>query len=180
MILGLDTSADQCMVALVGQDHVLSRSEAMSLGHAERLFPMIEDVLEEAGVGFANLARVAVCVGPGSFTGLRVGVAAARGLALGCGIPAIGVTRFEAVWDGACDMVALPGRPGQIYVQRFGADGPLGKPEIRNGEAASLLADVERIARLAAGRDPGPMPAPLYLRPADAAPSKDQPPPRIV
>lgn len=158
-----------------------SKTEPMARGHAERLFPMIDEVLAEAGAGFDDLTRVAVCTGPGSFTGLRVGVAAARGLALGCGIPAVGVTRFEAVHREGSVQVCLPGRGGEIQVQDFGPDGvPYGPPRLARGEAESLLADPVQIARMAEGRSAGVPPAPLYLRPADAAPSKDTPPPRIA
>lgn len=152
----------------------------MTRGHAERLFPMIEDVLAEAGIGFGDLTRVAVCTGPGSFTGLRVGVAAARGLALGCGIPAVGITRFEAVHQPGESRVDLPGRGGEVHVQDFDPDGtPEGLPRIERGEAPKVLADPVCVARLAKGREFGRPPAPLYLRPADAAPSKDVPPPRV-
>lgn len=152
----------------------------MARGHAERLFPMIDEVLAQAGASYGNLTRVAVCTGPGSFTGLRVGVAAARGLALGCNIPAIGITLFEAVHKTGQDRVVLPGRGGESVIQDFEAAGaPSGPPRIERGEALKVLADPLRIARLAMDRDPGPPPAPLYLRPADAAPSKDVPPPRV-
>ena len=87
MILGIDTSAAQCAVALLGApinagDPVVER-RAMERGHAEHLFPMIDSVLGRAGIGYDGLSRIAVCTGPGSFTGVRIGVAAARGIALG-------------------------------------------------------------------------------------------------
>ncbi|MEM9761171.1 MAG: tRNA (adenosine(37)-N6)-threonylcarbamoyltransferase complex dimerization subunit type 1 TsaB, partial [Pseudomonadota bacterium] len=98
MILAIDTSANRCAVALVAEGQALStRAERMDRGHAERLFPMVREVLAEAGADVSTVERLAVCTGPGSFTGLRVGVAAARGLALGRGIPAIGITRFQAL-----------------------------------------------------------------------------------
>ena len=91
MILGIDTSAAQCAVALLGApinagDPVVER-RAMERGHAEHLFPMIDSVLGSAGIGYDGLSRIAVCTGPGSFTGVRIGVAAARGIALGRRIP---------------------------------------------------------------------------------------------
>ncbi|MEM1297764.1 MAG: tRNA (adenosine(37)-N6)-threonylcarbamoyltransferase complex dimerization subunit type 1 TsaB [Pseudomonadota bacterium] len=177
MILGIDTSAGQCAVALVG-DWVWARSEAMQRGHAEALFPMIEAVLAEAGVGYADLTRVGVCTGPGSFTGIRVGVAAARGLALGCGIPAIGITRFEALADPGLmeESIALPGRAGTSYVQNFARGLATGEPRMADGTGEDRLANPEVIARLAADRVPGLPPAPLYLRGADAAPPRDAPP----
>ena len=93
MILAIDTSDRQCAVAL----GATTGAEEMQRGHAERLFPMIEAVMAEAGAAHADLSRIAVCTGPGSFTGIRVGVSAARGLALALAIPAIGVTRFDAL-----------------------------------------------------------------------------------
>ncbi|MEO0427967.1 MAG: tRNA (adenosine(37)-N6)-threonylcarbamoyltransferase complex dimerization subunit type 1 TsaB [Pseudomonadota bacterium] len=98
MILGIDTCASRCAVALCGDGRVpVMCAERMDRGHAERLFPMIREMLADAALGIEAVTRLAVCTGPGSFTGLRVGVAAARGLALGRGIPAIGVTRFEVL-----------------------------------------------------------------------------------
>ena len=176
MILGIDTSAGQCAVALLDGARAWSRAQAMDRGHAEGLFPMIEAVLDEAGVGFGNLTRVAVCTGPGSFAGLRIGVAAARGLALGCGIPAIGITRFEALAGPDTNRVALPGRGGQIYVQDFSGGRPDGDPRIERGDAEDRLADPVVIAKLGAKRGPGPRPAPLYLRGADADPPREAPP----
>ncbi len=92
MILGIDTAAAQCAVALLSagpmndSDPVVER-RAMERGHAEHLFPMIDKVLALAGTGYEGVVRIAVCTGPGSVTGVRIGVAAARGIALGRRIP---------------------------------------------------------------------------------------------
>ncbi|MEM7211406.1 MAG: tRNA (adenosine(37)-N6)-threonylcarbamoyltransferase complex dimerization subunit type 1 TsaB [Pseudomonadota bacterium] len=182
MILAIDTSAGQCAVALLDGARSEVRSEAMQRGHAEALFPMIEDALAVLRGRYSDLTRIAVCTGPGSFTGLRVGIAAARGIALGCGIPAIGVTRFEAL---AADhslpcTIALPGRGGAIYLQAFGEDAiPVGEPYFEAGEAKDALPDPMRIARIALNRAPGVRPAPLYLRDADAALPREGPPPLL-
>lgn len=179
LILAIDTSAAQCAVAVVDGDRVAVRSVEMTRGHAEALFPMIEEVLAELGASYADLDRVAVCTGPGSFTGLRVGISAARGLALGRGIPAIGVTRFEAIAAGIGSpcTVRLPGRAGSVFVQDFGADlNAAGEPRIEEGETAELLPDPVVIARLAALREARGRPAPLYLRDADAALPREAPP----
>jgi len=208
MILAIDTSAAQCAVALLGAGNPVAERQAMDRGHAEHLFPMIEAVLATAGATYADLTRIAVCTGPGSFTGVRIGVAAARGLALGCGIPAVGINRFEALAaetleDGAGGPVAvcLAGRGGTVYLQCFGADGaPLAPPEMVDeaalagsippgcsrfaGDAApdpaallrDGLPDPTTVARLAAARSPGPRPAPLYLRGADAELPREGPP----
>lgn len=101
-LLALDTAGPSCAAAVARAEgeaaHILARaSERIGRGHAERLMPMIESVLAAAGIGFADLGRIAVATGPGSFTGVRVGVAAARGLALALGIPAVGVGSLTAL-----------------------------------------------------------------------------------
>lgn len=140
--------------------------------------PMIAAVLAEAGADLVDVTRIAVCTGPGSFTGLRIGIAAARGLAMGCGVPAIGVTRFEALAaENPAPSIAVPGRGGVIYVQAFSGDGrPAGEPRIESGTAEDRLADPVVVARLAADRAPDVPPAPLYLRGANADPPRDAPP----
>lgn len=203
MILAIDTSAGQCAVALLGAGGPVCERRAMDRGHAEHLFPMIESVLATAGATYADLSRIAVCTGPGSFTGVRIGVAAARGLALGRGIPAIGISRFEALAAevGGPVAVCLAGRGGSVCLQGFGPDGaPLSAPEMVEaaGLAAAIppgctriagdvggallsdgLPDPAIIARLAAARAPGPLPAPLYLRGADAELPREGPPPLL-
>ncbi|MGF1444699.1 MAG: tRNA (adenosine(37)-N6)-threonylcarbamoyltransferase complex dimerization subunit type 1 TsaB [Pikeienuella sp.] len=108
MILGIDTAAGQCAVALVDGGAVRAqRAERMARGHAEALWPMIDFALAEARAGYPDITRISVCTGPGSFTGIRVGVAAARGLALGGGVPALGIDRFDALW-APIDLVGWP------------------------------------------------------------------------
>ena len=198
MILAIDTSAAQCAVALLGASVAEVERRAMERGHAEHLFSMIDVVLNRAGVGYEDVDRIAVCIGPGSFTGVRIGVAAARGIALGRGIPVVGISRFEALATEVDEPVAicLGGRGGSVYYQIFGTDGaPLADPEMTSdaelsagiapnctrfaGDAAYLLTgaavlmpdglpDPLVIARLSASRDDAALPAPLYLRGADA------------
>jgi tRNA threonylcarbamoyladenosine biosynthesis protein TsaB len=98
-VLAFDTSAGACSAAVLGGDGTVlaRRCEALERGHAERLLPMLRDVLAEAGVEIADLALLAVTIGPGTFTGIRIGLAAARGLALASGLPLVGVTSLEAV-----------------------------------------------------------------------------------
>src|SRR5215204_4969488 len=96
IVLGLDTCLTACSVAVIDGGRVLAhRSEVMARGHQERLAPMAEAVMREAGLSFDRLERVGVTVGPGSFTGLRVGVAFAKGLASALAIPAEGVGTQE-------------------------------------------------------------------------------------
>ncbi len=152
----------------------------MGRGQAERLIPMLEEVLATAGKEWSDLDRIGVGIGPGNFTGIRIAVSAARGLALGLDIPAIGVSTFDAIHQAEPDAVAAVLAPrGQVYLCASG-----GTPELRPlAEAVgAVMIDkptilAERIARVAAVRSPSDArPAPLYIRPADAAPSRDAPP----
>jgi len=181
-VLGFDCSAAHCAAALLSGERLLaSRHEVMAKGQAERLMPMLEDVLAGVGVAWHDLAALGVGIGPGSFTGVRVAVAAARGLALGLGIPAIGVRVTEAMAFGLprpCRVV-IEGRGGDVIWEDFGI-GPEGPQSGRLpvGGPPGTLSPVpvaEAIARLAAQRrhDAGTRPAPLYLRPPDAAPARD-------
>lgn len=124
LILAFDTSAAHCAAALVQGARILARrDEPMERGQAERLLPMLEEMLAEAGVAWKALDGIAVATGPGNFTGLRLAVAAARGLALALGIPAVGVSLFEALSAGL---------PGPVLVVL---------PERGGGHAAQLLVD---------------------------------------
>ncbi len=157
----------------------------MERGQSERLVPLLEELLAEGGVTWRDLHALGVGIGPGNFTGIRIGVATARGLALGLGIPAVGVSGFDAADAPAGATVLIDAPRGQVY-----ARGPDGEARfLTSDEAAGLPgplrlsdvplgAQVATIARLASARrdTPGPRPAPLYLRPADAAPAADPPP----
>jgi len=101
LVLGFDTSAAHCAVALVCGDLILRETvEDMARGQAERLMPLITEVLASASREWQDLAAIGVGTGPGNFTGIRLSVSAARGLALALGIPAIGVPVFEALAEG--------------------------------------------------------------------------------
>jgi tRNA A37 threonylcarbamoyladenosine modification protein TsaB len=189
LILAFDTSAAHCAAALLSGGQVLeSVSEAMEKGQAERLIPMLEALLARHDVGWHDLAALGVGTGPGNFTGVRIGVAAARGLALGLNIPAIGVTRFEALAHGHERplTVMIDARRDEVYVQSFTQGGPLPariSPADQPGEIigrrldldaspAALTIAIARIAALRAGTRQ-PRPAPFYLRGAAAAPPSD-------
>lgn len=184
-ILGFDTSAAHCAAALLcGTRVVAMRGEEMTRGQAERLMPLLEEVLAEAGIVWGDLARIGVGVGPGNFTGIRIGVSAARGLALALEIPAIGITGFQTISldEEAAHVAAIPAPRDHVYVQAPGgaqALMPMAEAEAMGAPLRYLPASGEmacRIARLAAVAPPGPAPAPLYLRAADAAPARDAPP----
>lgn len=126
MILGFDTSGPYCSVAVLSGDAVLTaRHVEMEKGQAEHLMPLIQDCLSEAGADFGDLKRIGVGTGPGNFTGIRISVSAARGLALALGIPALGVTLFEALrYEASLPALAsLPATKQTIYIAELTEDG---------------------------------------------------------
>jgi tRNA threonylcarbamoyl adenosine modification protein YeaZ len=136
-LLAIDTALEACSVGVLGGEREVLVSQTIGRGHAERLMGMIEAAMAEAGLAVAGLDRIAVIVGPGSFTGLRVGIAAARGLALVTGAPAVGIgtlavhaeTARHEIGDVPILAVLAAGR-GEIYGQSFAADGtPESPPE---------------------------------------------------
>lgn len=151
IVLGLDTCLSACSVAVLDGETVLAHaSETMSRGHQERLAPMAQAVMAQAGIGFDRLQRIGATVGPGSFTGLRVGVAFAKGLGSALGVPAVGVGSLEALAAEASGMVAaaIDARRDQLYLQVFEDGQPLMAPDVLPlGTAAA------RLAELAMGRD---------------------------
>ncbi|MGZ5948394.1 MAG: tRNA (adenosine(37)-N6)-threonylcarbamoyltransferase complex dimerization subunit type 1 TsaB [Caulobacteraceae bacterium] len=150
MVLGLDTCLSSCSVAVLDGERVLaSAREVMARGHQERLAPMAQAVMAEAGLSFDKLDRIAVTVGPGSFTGLRVGIAFAKGLALALGKPAVGIGTLEALAADAEGLVfpAIDARRGQLYLQAFENERPLMAPDALAAETAAA-----RIAELSMGR----------------------------
>lgn len=120
-LLAFDTSGPACAVALLCGDTLTLREDAMSRGQAEHLLPMLEDMLGTAGLGWADLDGIGVGIGPGNFTGIRISVAAARGMALSLGKPAIGVSGLEALArdQGTC-LTCLTAPRGRIYLQGHG------------------------------------------------------------
>lgn len=191
LILGFDTSAAHCAAVLLSGDRILaSRTETMTRGQAERLMPLLQDLLDDAAVAWCDLAAIGVGIGPGNFTGIRIAVSAARGLALGLGIPAVGVSGCEArtALAGKDCQPAIPAPRDMVYLC---GDGDL--PELLDRhEAAGRAAQIGltlwdepcpdglavAIARLAQERwpDTHSPPAPVYIRPADAAPPSEAPP----
>lgn len=229
IILAFDTSGPHCAVALTMGDRVLaSRFEEMAKGQAERLMPLIEAAMADDGLTLDTLDAIAVGIGPGNFTGIRIAVSAARGLALALGIPAIGVSNFEVMRGPnsrrvhPLQLVSLNAPRGALYLQAFenGHErGPAqmmqtlqapfwemfdatasaeilgewaddlslfhpphyeraGPPSFERAlptqQAAQIIAQVAA-DKLAETTD-HPRPAPLYIKPADAAPSREQGP----
>jgi tRNA threonylcarbamoyladenosine biosynthesis protein TsaB len=134
IVLAIDTALGACQAAVQdGAKTLAIRSEAMQRGHQERLAPLVREVMAEAGVGFPELERIGVTVGPGSFTGVRVGLAFAKGLALALDIPAIGVGALEALAAGApaagAVSAVIDARRDEVYLQSFRGGGALDGPE---------------------------------------------------
>jgi len=198
LLLALDTSANFVSVALVDETRTFAYlEEEMERGQAESLMPMIEGILKKAQKTMADVQGIAVTVGPGSFTGVRIGLAAARAFGLALNIPVYGVTCFE-VWAyhlGRACKVVLDSKRDDYFVQGFDAEGqPVTEPEILSTEklkaqmpfvavgtgAQNLSQEIgcEAIfkispvavaaARIALSRLNTPLPPkPLYMREAD-------------
>lgn len=196
LILAFDTSAAHCAAALLSGDKIIAEAlEPMEKGQSEALLPLLERVL--APHAWADLSAIAVGTGPGNFTGVRISVALARGLALGLSIPAIGITRLEALAHGLPHPITVieDARRGLVYLQGFGTDDETAllldlsdlphviETNLVTGSAApgaipAAMPIAHAIAHIAATRlhHENPRPAPFYLRSADAAPPSDAPP----
>lgn len=187
IVLAIDTALDACSVAITCDEAVLSSlSEPMSRGQAERLAPMVQEAVAQAGVALAQLDRIAVTTGPGSFTGVRVGLSFARALALALNKPCVGVSTLEALAledgeEGA--RAALIETPGASYFALYDNGVPVIPPcGIERGEHEVMLrkglagqsyilkgpgvaANAANLARRAAHLDPARYrPDPTYLR----------------
>lgn len=150
IVLGLDTCLSSCSVAVLdGERALASAREVMARGHQERLAPMAREVMADAGLGFDALDRIAVTVGPGSFTGLRVGIAFAKGLAFALDKPTVGIGALEALAAQAHGLVfpAIDARRGQLYLQAFDDGAALMAPDAVTVEVAAA-----RIAELSQSR----------------------------
>lgn len=135
LLLAIDTAFDACSLALVEPAQgamVACASEDLGKGHAERLPGMVDAVLADAGVGFGAISRIGVTVGPGSFTGIRVGVSAARAYGLALGVPAVGVVTLHVIaeaWRRDRPVLAVhDAKRGEVYAMLLAADGAVIAP----------------------------------------------------
>lgn len=198
LILSIDTSSNLLSIALLKEGAVLAHQEAyMERGQGEALIPAIADLFLKAKSDISSLNAVAVGVGPGSFTGVRVGLSAARGIGMALDIPVYGVTSFEAFSFGMDinTLVALDTKRGDYYTQAFKSSlQPLGTPiiqtaaQIQKQSSFYICSDVAQkmiqeislpvhqlaeplavqVAKVALSRLDNPLPPePLYLRDAD-------------
>lgn len=184
-----------------GEGKVVSVSEEIGVGHAEKVAPACARLFEEAGITAADLTKIGVTVGPGSFMGQRVGIAFAKGLAMGSGAATVPITTLEALAQGqeGPTLVLIDARRGQVYAQTFG-EGESADPALLSyAEAAGLLADAERalgsgvqavdpnrsppevvvptakvLLTITKARPPAPLQT-LYLRGPDAKPPSQAP-----
>jgi tRNA threonylcarbamoyladenosine biosynthesis protein TsaB len=132
-VLAIDTALAACSAAVLDTAYggmLASESLAMVRGHAEALMPLLERVMKQSSIAFRDLDRVVVTTGPGSFTGLRVGISAARGIGLAMSIPVVGVSTlsaYAAPYLAADDRIpvvaAIDARHEHVYLQVFGAGG---------------------------------------------------------
>jgi tRNA threonylcarbamoyl adenosine modification protein YeaZ len=176
-ILAIDTSMAACSAAILplGSERPVQRFAPMARGHAEELFAMIEAVMEEADCEFSSLSKIAVTLGPGSFTGVRAGLAAARGFALAAGLAIVGANSLEVMAQGCLRRlgahersrgfaVVHDARREECYAQAFDAGGQaLGEPGLFRIEevtealppAIGLLVGTGALAAIAAARAKG-------------------------
>jgi tRNA threonylcarbamoyladenosine biosynthesis protein TsaB len=186
LILAIDTALDACSAAVLDTEAgrlIAQESEAMKRGHAEALMPLIGRVIMQSGVTFADLDRIVVTTGPGSFTGLRVGLSAARGIALAANKPVVGVTTLTAYaapvvsQNGENPVIsAIDARHDQVYLQVVSGNGSsLIRPHIAPIEEALDASRfgvphlVGNAAKILAERWPATAPPPFDVD-AQAAP----------
>src|ERR1700704_115655 len=185
LILAIDTALDACAAGVLDTDAgklIAQESQAMKRGHAEALMPLIARVMKASGIAFAALDRIAVTTGPGSFTGLRVGLSAARGIALAADKPVVGLTTLTAyaapfVGENSADPIlcAIDARHDHVYFQMVSGDGgSLVKPKVapisEALEASRFGAThlVGNAAKMLADRWPTDAPTPFQVDPLPA------------
>lgn len=149
-VLALDTASEACSAAVLVDGRLVTRSVAIGRGHAEVLMPMVAEAMAEAAVSFDDLSRIVVTTGPGSFTGVRVAVAAARGFAVVSGLPVVGLSTLAVhaamareAHPGATVLAVLTAGRGEIYGAVYdGAGNVVRAPEAGSAaHFASLAAE---------------------------------------
>ena len=185
LILAIDTALDACAACVLDTDAarlIAQESQTMKRGHAEALMPLIGRVMKQAGIAFAALDRIAVTTGPGSFTGLRVGLSAARGIGLAADRPVVGLSTLTAyaapvVGQNAPQPVisAIDARHDHVYFQVVSGDGgSLMRPRVAPIEEALGAARfgaahlVGNAAKILADRWPADAPPPFKVDPQPA------------
>jgi tRNA threonylcarbamoyladenosine biosynthesis protein TsaB len=159
-ILALDTATEACSVAICTEDGVIGRCREVGRGHAELILGMVDEILAESGISLGGLDGIAASVGPGAFTGVRISVSVAQGLAFGSGLPVVPVTTLEAlalaaIGGGAQAVLAcLDARMGEVYWACFSADAQRGlighgrpRVSVPGAVAVPLAGEVQGIGR---------------------------------
>ncbi|WP_162516272.1 tRNA (adenosine(37)-N6)-threonylcarbamoyltransferase complex dimerization subunit type 1 TsaB [Aeromonas veronii] len=125
-ILAVDTATEACSAALLVGDKLFSRWEEAPRDHTRKILPMVQAVLEDAGISLSDLDAIAFGRGPGSFTGVRIGISVAQGLAFGAGVPLIGISTLAAMAQGAYRLdgaqqvlTAIDARMNEVYFGRY-------------------------------------------------------------
>ena len=144
-ILALDTATENCSAALWRDGHVSGREELLARGHAERILPMVDELLNEAGVALGALAAIAFGRGPGAFTGVRLAASVTQGLAFGAGLPVVPVSDLRAIAQRVLDdepavrhvLVCNDARMQELYFGCFE----------RGPDGCAAAAGEERVAR---------------------------------
>ena len=185
-VVVFDTSNQYIAAALYrGKQEVQSIIEFMPRGQAERLMSLLNELLEGASLDWPDISKIGVCTGPGNFTGIRIAVSAARGLALGLEIPAIGISSFEATLLGCDDeeLALLPANEGFYYVgsgpknAKFLSEDEIDTNSARYVHKATPEIQLKNIALLTLKKEADfSRPTPCYIKPADAAPSSNKVP----
>lgn len=127
MLLAIDTATEQCSVAVRVNGQTIARLTATARGHAELILPMIQEVMAEAGVGFADLDAIAFGRGPGAFTGVRLAVGVVQGLAFARNLPVLPISDLAAIAQqavprlsaGSTVLVCMDARMGEVYTGAF-------------------------------------------------------------
>jgi len=195
IVLAVGTALADCGAAVVADGAVAGVSCAPALGDAEAIHDHVAAALGQAGLAFDDIARIAVTVGPGSFTGVRVGIAAAKGFSLALGVPAVGVSTLDVIaYERPRPLLAvLDARHGAVFAGRYGDCEQAGKCTAEAasswagacgaavvGDAGGVAAvgrgtvvgtqDFVAMAALGAGDPAGRAPRAVYLAQADARP----------
>ena len=185
-VIVFDTSDRYIAAALYrGKENIRTKIEFMAKGQAEALMCFLNRLLAVSSLNWSDLSKIGVCTGPGNFTGIRISVSAARGLALGLEIPAIGVTSFEATLFGRGDenLALLPANKGFYYVgsnpknAKFLSEDEIDSDSTRYIHKATPEIQLKNIALLTLKKETDfSRPTPCYIKPADAAPSSNKVP----
>ena len=183
-VIVFDTSDRYIGAALYrGKENILTKIEFMATGQAEALMSFLNKLLAVSSLNWSDMSKIGVCTGPGNFTGIRISVSAARGLALGLEIPAIGVTSFEATLYGRGNenLALLPANKGFYYVgsnpknAQYIAEDKINPENVNYINKPSPEVHLKNIALLTQEKNIC-HPVPCYIKPADATPSLNKAP----